>query len=183
MNRTLIEHERSMRMHAGLPEVFWVEAVNHASYLVNCGYALIPSDERTKLKPKSLECIFLGFESDVKGSKLWDPVNWKKILSRDIVFDKRTKPMNNVKKPKVKEDVVGVKTFITITPRRVLENTPKVLPTEDVHEVVESNTEVEEFRQQQLTQDDDEEEEEAQDHMEPPSIATFRPKKTIKPPQ
>lgn len=112
MNRTLMECERCMRIHAGLPEALWVKVVNHASYLVNrspskyldfncteevwynksieytnikvfrCNaYALIPNDERTKLKPKSLEFIFLGFESSVKGFKLWDLVNWKKTLS------------------------------------------------------------------------------------------------------
>ena len=35
MNRTLMERERSMQFHAGLPDMFWAEAVNHACYLVN----------------------------------------------------------------------------------------------------------------------------------------------------
>lgn len=35
MNRTLIERDRCIRIHASLPESFWAEAVNHASYLVN----------------------------------------------------------------------------------------------------------------------------------------------------
>lgn len=56
--------------------------------IIECNvYALIPSDERTKLKLKSLECIFLCFESSVKGYKLWNLVNRKKILSKDVVFD------------------------------------------------------------------------------------------------
>ncbi|CAL8149969.1 unnamed protein product [Prunus armeniaca] len=126
MNRTLMEHERCKRIHVGLPEAFWAEAVNHTSYLVNwspskyldfnCAegvwsnksveytnlkvfgwsvYALIPSDERTKLKPKSLECIFLVFESGVKGFKISDPLNQKKILSGDVVFEVKTMPMIN----------------------------------------------------------------------------------------
>ncbi|VVA24949.1 Hypothetical predicted protein [Prunus dulcis] len=33
-------------------------------------YTLIPSDEKTKLKPKYLECIFLDFNSGVKDFKL-----------------------------------------------------------------------------------------------------------------
>ncbi|BFG24560.1 hypothetical protein CerSpe_108340 [Prunus speciosa] len=212
MNRTLMECERCMRIHAGLPEAFWAEAVNHASYLVNrspskyldfncaeevwsnksieysilkvfgcSAYALIPSDERTKLKPKSLECIFLGFESGVKGFKLWDPVNRKKILSRDVVFDEKTMPIIKVKKPEVKENVVGIETTVTESSSRVFEGTPSLQPIGDVHEAVESDTEVGEFGQQQQTQD--EEEEEAQDQVEPPSIARSRPKRTIKPPQ
>ena len=101
MNRTLMERERSMRFHAGLPNVFWAEAVNHACYLVNrspsrvldyecaeevwsrkpvdysnlrvfgcSAYTHILSDERTKLKPKLHECIFISFEKGVRGHNL-----------------------------------------------------------------------------------------------------------------
>uniref|UniRef100_A0A2N9IPG8 Integrase catalytic domain-containing protein n=1 Tax=Fagus sylvatica TaxID=28930 RepID=A0A2N9IPG8_FAGSY len=37
MNRTLNERARSMRLHAGLPETFWADAVNTAAYLINRG--------------------------------------------------------------------------------------------------------------------------------------------------
>ena len=37
MNKTLNEHARSMRLHAGLPKTFWVDAVNTAAYLINQG--------------------------------------------------------------------------------------------------------------------------------------------------
>ncbi|CAL2237111.1 unnamed protein product [Prunus armeniaca] len=126
MDRTLMERERCMRIYTGLLESFWAESINHTAYLVyrspsrnlefkcaeevwynksidyinlkvfGCSaYAL--SDERSKLKPKSLECIFVGFQSGVKGYKLWDPVNQKKILNRDVVFNEKTMPMNKVK--------------------------------------------------------------------------------------
>ncbi|XP_034208115.1 uncharacterized protein LOC117621660 [Prunus dulcis] len=55
----------------------------------------------------------------------------------------------------------------------------KLKSIEDVHEVVESNNEMEDFGQQQKTQ----EEKETQNQVEPPSIAQSRPKRTIKPPQ
>ena len=35
MNRTLNEHARSMRLHAGLPKIFWVDAVSTVAYLIN----------------------------------------------------------------------------------------------------------------------------------------------------
>jgi len=31
MNRTLIEHARSIKLQAGMSERFWIETVNHAS--------------------------------------------------------------------------------------------------------------------------------------------------------
>ena len=37
MNRTLNEHARSMRLHAGLPKPFWADAVSTVAYLINRG--------------------------------------------------------------------------------------------------------------------------------------------------
>ena len=37
MNRTLLEWERSMRIHAGLPKCFWTDIVSTATYLINRG--------------------------------------------------------------------------------------------------------------------------------------------------
>ena len=37
MNRTLNEHARSMRLHAGLIKTFWVDAVSTTAYLINRG--------------------------------------------------------------------------------------------------------------------------------------------------
>ena len=35
INRTLNEHARSMRLHAGLLKTFWADAVSTAAYLIN----------------------------------------------------------------------------------------------------------------------------------------------------
>ncbi|CAL8990042.1 unnamed protein product [Prunus brigantina] len=147
MTRTLMKRERCMGIHDGLPEAFWVGAVIHASYLVNRLLSKYINFKCTKeLKPKSLECIFLGFESTVKGFKLWDPVNWKKILSIDVVFDEKTMSMIKVKKLEANENIVGPKTTVTISPSMgVFEDTPSMQPIENVHEVVESNTKVEQM--------------------------------------
>ena len=37
MNRTIMEHARSMRLHVGLPLQFWADAVDTAIYLINRG--------------------------------------------------------------------------------------------------------------------------------------------------
>ncbi|CAL2237092.1 unnamed protein product [Prunus armeniaca] len=72
-------------------------------------YAHIPSDERSKLKPKSTHCIFLGFEKGVKGFKLWDINNRKKVVSRDVVFDETTMPLNKVESSREKKDDAEIK--------------------------------------------------------------------------
>ena len=41
MNRTLNERARSMRIHCGLPKIFWADAVSTAAYLINRG-PLVP---------------------------------------------------------------------------------------------------------------------------------------------
>jgi hypothetical protein len=51
-------------------------------------YIHMQNGERSKLDSKSSKCICLGLESSVKGYKLWDPISKKKILSKDVVFDK-----------------------------------------------------------------------------------------------
>ena len=37
MNRTLNERARSMRLHVGLPKIFWADVVSTVAYLINRG--------------------------------------------------------------------------------------------------------------------------------------------------
>ncbi|KAH9320120.1 hypothetical protein KI387_021889, partial [Taxus chinensis] len=37
MNRKIMEHARSMRIHSGLPLQFWAEALDTVIYLINSG--------------------------------------------------------------------------------------------------------------------------------------------------
>ena len=50
-------------------------------------YVNIPSEERSKLDPKSRKCVFLGYGKGVKGYKFWDPKVNKVVISRDVIFD------------------------------------------------------------------------------------------------
>ena len=53
-------------------------------------YMHIPSEERSKLDPKSRQCVFLGYRKGVKGYKFWDPMANKAVISRDVVFDENS---------------------------------------------------------------------------------------------
>jgi hypothetical protein len=92
----LINHRLRVIDFKCAEEVWSGKPVDYSNLRVfSCSaYAHIPSDARTKLKPKSLECLLIGFEKGVKGNKLWDIVNKKKMISRDIVFNEMTMPLN-----------------------------------------------------------------------------------------
>ena len=46
----------------------------------------VPKDERKKLNSKAAKCIFLGYGSETKGYRLYDPKQRRVFHSRDIIF-------------------------------------------------------------------------------------------------
>ena len=117
MNRTLVEAVRAMLADAGLPKRFWAEALSTAVYLRNrsptvavevtpfeawtgkkpqvehlrifgcIAYAHVAKDERQKLDPKAKKCIFLGYGTETKGYRLYNPAHQKVFYSRDVLFN------------------------------------------------------------------------------------------------
>ena len=80
MSRTLNERAKSMRLHAGLPKTFWVDAVSTAAYLINRGPSILMefrlpkevwSDKEVKFSHlKFFRCIsYVHIDFDVR-SKL-----------------------------------------------------------------------------------------------------------------
>jgi hypothetical protein len=62
-------------------------------------FAHIPKDERRKLDAKSIKCVFIGYCTDKKTYKLFDPCSHKLFSSRDVVFHEnanRGDTMNDV---------------------------------------------------------------------------------------
>ena len=49
-------------------------------------YAHAPKEQKKNLDDKGVKCIFIGYNSESKAYRLYDPINKKIIISRDIEF-------------------------------------------------------------------------------------------------
>jgi hypothetical protein len=74
-------------------EVVWTsnEVYYSSLRLFGCPvYVHIPSEERSKLDPKSRQCVFLGYGKGLKDYRFWDPTTNKAVISRDMIFDENS---------------------------------------------------------------------------------------------
>jgi transposase InsO family protein len=88
MNRKIMEHARSMRLHAGFPLQFWADVVDSSIYLIKRGPS-ISLDGRIPEEAKSKKCTFIGYMVNDFGYRLWDYKNNKIIRSRDVIFNEK----------------------------------------------------------------------------------------------
>ncbi|KAJ8641916.1 hypothetical protein MRB53_018610 [Persea americana] len=116
MNRMILERARCMLFTVGLSKDFWAEAVNAAGYLINRSphtkigcktpeemWSGNPTDysnlrifgcptyahaKTDQLEPRAVKCILVGYDSGVKGYRLWctDQDSPRLIISRDVTF-------------------------------------------------------------------------------------------------
>lgn len=116
INRTLLDLVRAMLKSAELPERFWAEAVVTACYIKNrdihssindvperiwtgnkpsvkhlkvygcLAYAYIIKQGRQKLDSRGRECILVGYSTQTKGYRLWDPIKGDIIQTKHIEF-------------------------------------------------------------------------------------------------
>ena len=50
-------------------------------------YMHINASEQSKLDAKSKKMVFIGYPHGVKRYRLWDPLEKKTTISKDVVFD------------------------------------------------------------------------------------------------
>ncbi|GMH04123.1 hypothetical protein Nepgr_005962 [Nepenthes gracilis] len=72
-----------------VPEQIWTGKEPVYSHLRTFGckaFVHVSRDERTKLEPKIMHCVFLGYGEDEFGYRFYDPKGKKLVRSRDVVF-------------------------------------------------------------------------------------------------
>ncbi|KAF3617813.1 hypothetical protein FXO38_33759 [Capsicum annuum] len=50
-------------------------------------YAHVPHQGRAKLDDRSIKYVFIGYDTNLKGFKLYNPSSNKVVVSRDVEFD------------------------------------------------------------------------------------------------
>ncbi|GAU15733.1 hypothetical protein TSUD_235460 [Trifolium subterraneum] len=99
MNRSPTSSVRDMT-----PEEAWSgvkPSVKHFRTFDCLAYAHVPDSHRKKLDNKSIKCVLLGISDESKAYKLYNPVDKKIVISRDVVFDE-TKGWDWENKEKIK---------------------------------------------------------------------------------
>jgi cobalamin biosynthesis protein CobT len=62
-------------------------SVKHFRVLRCLAFVHVPDVQRKKLDNKSIKCVHLGISDESKAYKLFNPIDKKIIVSRDVVFD------------------------------------------------------------------------------------------------
>ena len=125
-NRTVLEKTMSMLYHAQMPVRFWAEALMTATYVYNnmireaagktpwtmfsgrrssirhcrvwgCeAWKHVPKEKRSKLDPKAIRCVLVGYATQQRGYRLFDLQTKKIVVARDVVFDESKFPLQAV---------------------------------------------------------------------------------------
>ena len=85
----LINRSPTKVVYDKIPMEAWSQGrwtVEHLRVFGCVAYAHVPKEQRQKLDDKGVKCIFIGYSSESKEYRLYDPLNKKMILSRDVEF-------------------------------------------------------------------------------------------------
>jgi hypothetical protein len=61
--------------------------VSHLKVFGCIAYVHVPDEKKSKLDPKADKCIFIGYSSEQKGYRCFNPSTRKLQVSRDVMFD------------------------------------------------------------------------------------------------
>jgi len=71
-------------------------AVSHLRVFGCKAFAHVPKENRKKLDSKAIKCTFIGYCSEYKAYKLFDPASHKVFVSRDVLFHEQIDDGNPV---------------------------------------------------------------------------------------
>ena len=85
----LVNRSPSSALEDKTPKEVWTGKKPSLSHLRVFGcdaYVHVPKEKRNKLDSKFEKCIFIRYKDGLKGYKLWNPIKWKVVYNRDVVF-------------------------------------------------------------------------------------------------
>ncbi|KAL0413028.1 UNVERIFIED_CONTAM: Autophagy-related protein 18a [Sesamum radiatum] len=86
----LMNRSYTKNVHEKIPQEAWSgykPVVTHLRIFGSIAYTHIPHQKRTKLDDKSARYVFIGYDQNFKGYKLYNPSNEKIVISRVVEFD------------------------------------------------------------------------------------------------
>ena len=93
------------------PQEIWSgkkPSVSHLKVFGSVAYGQVPSQHRTKLEDRSRKYIFIGYDEKSKAYKLFDPVNNKVVVNRDVhVEETKAWSWSNLTKEGTSSEVVA----------------------------------------------------------------------------
>lgn len=135
-NRTLVEMATCMLIQSGLPRTFWTKAILTTVYIRNrypsrslegklpheiwtekiptvihfqvfgAKAHMLDKSKHVKFDQKTIECIFVGYSTESKAYKLWDPKSRKIHKSRNMTF------INNFKNQQKFEEFIDIEALV-----------------------------------------------------------------------
>jgi ATP-binding cassette subfamily B (MDR/TAP) protein 1 len=166
----LINRSPNIAIDKKTPIEVWSDSPADYSQLRVFGCTAYAHVDNGKLEPRLVKCIFLGYQSGVKGYKLWNPQTQKAVINMIVIFNESAMLPNNpsTSAPVQRTSSVQVEHFIDVdsTPNNdnvVVQDAPNVddSPIVDDPSIVEHSSPV----------------------VQPPqhSIANDRPRRGLKP--
>lgn len=105
-NGHLLNTTRALLFHHNVPKHYWGEVVLTAAYIINptlnsdinttknltprifgcTSFVHVHSNNRGKLDPRAVKCVFVGYSSTQKGYKCYHPPTKKLFVLADVTF-------------------------------------------------------------------------------------------------
>ncbi|KAL4290879.1 hypothetical protein GQ457_14G021340 [Hibiscus cannabinus] len=88
----LSNHSPTKNLDNVTPQEAWSgrkPSVRHIWVFGSIAYAHVPDQGRLKLDDRSSKYVFIGYDSNSKGYKLFNPSNGRIVISRDVEFDEQ----------------------------------------------------------------------------------------------